>query len=441
MAGLFWQSQGESTMPKRAKELGPLDVKRLEHPGGKHPIAVAVGGVAGLHMQIKPTGAKSWLLRTVVGEKRRNIGLGAYPDVTLAQARERAREARETIWRGVDPVEERKAARAALTASQRRGLMFADALDRFAKEKTKEFSSERYRKQWRVTIDTYATPVLGKMLVSDIRTEDVLRVLQPIWTDKTVTAKKLRQRIERILDFAAVAGHRSGPNPATWKGNIEHILPAPGKIAKAENWPALSLDQAPEWFADLRSRDGIATRALEFLTLTAARSGDVRGATWAEIDLGARLWTISAARMKGDREHRVPLTDEAVKLLEPLPRLEGSPYVFPAARGGMLSDAALSACMKRIHEARAGGFVDRRSGRPAVPHGLRSTFRDWAAERTNFPRDMAEIALAHVVGSEVERAYRRTDMMEKRRGMMAAWGRFLRAEGGNKVINMRRGGA
>lgn len=425
---------GIELMPKRAAELGPLDVKRLQHSGGNNPVTVAVGGVAGLHMQITPAGAKSWILRAVVGDKRRHIGLGAYPDVTLAQARERAREARDAIWRGVDPVEERKAARAALVTAQKRGLKFSDAVDRFAAEKTKEFSSEKYRKQWRATIGAYAIPVLGEMLVADIGTEDVLRVLQPIWSGKTVTAKKLRQRIERVLDFASVAGHRSGPNPAAWKGNIEYMLPAPGKVTKAENWPALSLDDAPAWFSDLRSRGGAATRALEFLAMTACRSGDVRGAVWDEVDLDAGLWTISAARMKEGREHRVPLTAAAVQLLRAMPRLSGSPYVFPAVRGGALSDTALSACMKRIHEARDGGYLDRRSGRPAVPHGMRSTFRDWAAERTNFPREMAEIALAHVVGSEVERAYRRTDMIEKRRKMMAAWGRFLAGETAEKVV-------
>jgi len=180
----------------------------------------------------------------------------------------------------------------------------------------------------------------------------------------------------------------------------------------------------------------MATRALEFMAMTAARSGEVRGATWAEIDLEAGLWTVPAERMKAGREHRVPLTAEAVALLRALPRLEGSAFVFPAARGGALSDMALSACMRRINEAREGGYLDRRSGRPAVPHGLRSTFRDWTAERTDYPRDMAEIALAHVVGSDVERAYRRGDMIDRRRQMMAAWARFLRGHVGAKVVKM-----
>ena len=414
-------------MPKKAKELTALDVKRLAHPGRGINSVFPVGGVAGLLVQITPAGSKSWILRATVGAKRRDIGLGGYPDVSLAQARERGREARDMIRRGIDPVEQRKAARAALTAQQKRGLTFAAAVDRYCAAKLGELSNEKHGAQWRSTLDTYAAPALGDLLVGDIAVSDVQRALEPIWTTKTETASRLRGRIEAVLAWATVAGHRAGDNPARWKGNLDAILPKPGKVAKVEHHPALAMADAPSWFADLRKRDGTATRALEFMALTAARSGEVRGAAWAEFDLVAALWTIPAARMKAGREHRVPLTDAALSLLESMPRVGNSPYVFPATRGGMLSDMALSACMRRINAARAGGYLDPRSGRPAVPHGLRSTFRDWTAEK-GLARDMAEIALAHTVGSDVERAYRRSDMLDRRRQMMAEWGAFLRRE-------------
>ena len=427
-------------MPKKARELSAVEVKRLRHPGTGRNATFAVGGVDGLLLQVTPQGGRSWLLRARIAGKRHELGLGGFPDVTLAQARERAREMRDAIWRGVDPVAERKAARAALAAEAKRGLTFADAVDRYLAAKLSEFRNAKHAKQWRSTLDKYAAPALGDMAVADIAVSDVQRALEPIWSDKTETASRLRGRIEAVLAWATVAGYRRGDNPARWRGNLDAILPKPGKVAKAGNWPALQLDDAARWFADLRRRDGMATRALEFCAITAARSGEVRGATWDEVDLDAGLWTIQGDRMKAGKAHRVPLTAEAVALLRALPRLEGSPFVFPAARGGMLSDMSLSAAMKRIHAADVkagnGGFLDKATGKPAVPHGLRSTFRDWCAERTDYPRDMAEIALAHVVGSDVERAYRRGDMLEKRRQMMAAWGRFLRGERAEKVVKL-----
>lgn len=429
-------------MPRIAKELGPLEVKRLQHPGKGRNATFAVGGVTGLLLQITPTGARTWLLRTVIGGKRREVGLGGYPDVSLAQARERARELKDQIFRGVDPVEERKAARAALAAAQRRGLTFKDAVDRYLAAKLDAFKNAKHRDQWRNTLATYALPDLGAMLVAEIATQDVLRVLEPIWREKTETASRLRGRIEAVLSWATVAGHRSGDNPARWSGNLKELLPAPSKVAKGDNHPALQIDDAPRWFASLQAREGIGSRALEFLALTAVRSQEVRGATWDEIDLEKALWVIPAARMKMDREHRVVLTPAAVTLLKALPRLAGNPLVFPAPRGGALSDMTLSATMRRLHEADkdegGAGFVDRASKRPAVPHGLRSTFRDWVAERTSYPGDMAEVALAHKISNAAEAAYRRGDMVEKRRGMMQAWGDFLaRSKPAGKVVRLR----
>lgn len=428
-------------MPKVVKELSALEVKRLEHPGRGRNVTFAVGGVAGLSLQITPINGKSWLLRTTVGVQRREFGLGPYPEVSLSQARDKAREIKERIRQGIDPAAEREAARKALIASQRR-MTFADAVDGALEARLDSFKNAKHRDQWRSTLTTYAIPVLGEITVDEIAVQDVLRVLEPIWASKTETASRLRGRIEAVLTWATVAGHRKGDNPARWAGNLKELLPAASKVAKKGNHPAVQIEDAPRWYAALREREGTGARALEFAALTAARSQEVRGARWDEIDLGAALWIVPAARMKMDREHRVPLTPEAIALLNALPRDDENPLVFPAPRGGPMSDMTLSAAMKRLHEADVkdggSGFLDRVSKRPAVPHGLRSTFRDWAAERTNFPGEMAETALAHRVSNAVEAAYRRGDMIEKRRVMMAKWADHLcgRAQQDATVIRM-----
>jgi len=277
---------------------------------------------------------------------------------------------------------------------------------------------------------TYALPIIGCKHVGEISKSDIIDILKPIWADKRETANRLRGRIEAVLSSEQASEFRNSDNPAS-TNILKNWMDEQGTAVK-ENQPALSVIDAQAWWKALRKRDGISARALEFLTMCASRSGEVRGAEWSEFDLDEALWIIPAKRMKMKREHRVPLSAEAVALLKGLDRLEGSPYVFPAARGGMLSDMSLSAVMKRMHEAevKSGrmGWVDGASGRPAVPHGLRSTFRDWTAEKTDYPRDMAEIALAHNVGSAVERAYRRGDMIDKRREMMAHWVNFLQGE-------------
>ena len=397
----------------------------------------------GLLLRVQPNGARQWVQRITIRGKRCEIGLGSPPAITLAAARKLALENRGKAMMGGDPVQERRDARA--------GLTFEAAVERYLTAKLHEFRNEKHKAQWRSTLDTYARPVLGSKLVAEITMQDVLRVLEPIWQGKTETASRLRGRIEAVLSWATVAGHRVGDNPARWKGNLSEVLAKPAKVAKGDNQPALALGDVPRWWAELAQRDGMAARALEFLTLTAARSGEVRGMTWDEIDFGGRdktdetdetsaatlattaTWAIPASRMKAGRAHRVPLTPEALAILQSVPRTE-SPYVFHAQRGGQLSDMTLSAVMRRMQEAqvKAGraGFLDPVSKRPAVPHGLRSTFRQWAAEQ-GFPRDMAELALAHHIGTEVERAYQRSDMLERRRDMMAAWAAFLRGEDQN----------
>ncbi|WP_168797710.1 tyrosine-type recombinase/integrase [Aliishimia ponticola] len=385
----------------------------------------------GLFLRVTKAGSRQWVQRIIINGKRCELGLGSPPAVPLATARRVALENRGMAMLGGDPLAEKR--------KQRERVTFAKAVDTYLESKLSEFRNEKHRKQWRSTLDNYASPILGQMQVSEIGTRDVLRVLEPIWKNKTETASRLRGRIENVLSWATVAGHREGDNPARWKGNLSEILPKPSKIAKSDNQPALALSDVSRWWAELQSREGMAARALEFLTMTAARSGEVRGMTWDEVDMGDSatratgatpnaIWTVPASRMKNGRQHRVPLTKAAVELLESLPRLEGSEFVFFAPKGGMLSDMSLSSVMRRIQasQEKAGdqGFLDPANKRPAVPHGLRSTFRQWAAEQ-GYPRDMAEIALAHFVGSDVERAYQRSDMLERRREMMAAWGAFL----------------
>ena len=383
-------------------------------------------------MQVSDNGAQSWLLRVRVGDKRREIGLGAFPEVSLAKAREKAGQVKEAIRSGVDPVEARKAARSALLASQRKGLTFIEAFEKYAAKKLPELRTDRYRAQWRATVEKYAFPELGDMLVQNITREDVLRILHPIWESKTETATKVRQRVEKTLDYAKAAGHLTGDNPAAWRGNLELTLSAPNKIAPKENYPALQLDDAVRWWKDLEARDGMGAKALAFQALTASRTGAVRFATWGEIDLGARLWTMQPGRTASKipptgKAHRVPLTNAMIGLLETLPRI--GELIFTSPRGGVLSDATLGKVMRSIHEAdisKGGpGYVDAKTKVQAVPHGLRSCFRVWVTERTDFDGDMAEIALAHSVGSKVRQAYDRSDMIEKRRVMMDAWGRFL----------------
>jgi len=400
-------------MPKKAAELGALQVSRLTKPGTH-----AVGGVAGLKLKVNDAGARSWVLRATVAGKIRDMGLGGYPDVTLAQARERARGARDQIFGGVDPIRARKEARSAVAAASARARTFDQCVQAYLKAKSSEWKNAKHRAQWSSTLDLYASPVLGKMLVTDIDLSHALTVLEPVWTTKTETASRLRGRIETVLDWATVRKYRTGENPARWRGHLDQLLARPRKIKKVKHHPAVQIDQAGAFMADLRRIEGMSARALEFAVLTAARSGEVRGARWGELNLAERLWIVPAERMKAKREHRVPLSKQAVSLLQGLERIDGTDLVFPGRKHDtMLSDMSLTATMRRM------GYKDRQE-RVCVPHGCRSTFRDWAAERTSYPGDMAEIALAHKIDSETEAAYRRGDMLAKRGRMMQAWADF-----------------
>ena len=410
-------------MPKKATELSVKTVEKLARVDGWH----AVGGAVGLLLQVRGDQARSWILRVVVQGRRRVMGLGSYDDLSLADARRKARELRSAIANGRDPLEEKRARRQAVQEALS-VLTFDEAARRYIRAKSHEWRNPKHGDQWRNTLSTYASPVIGKMRVDAIEMRHIERILEPIWVEKTETASRLRGRIESVLDWATAGGHRTGDNPARWKGALEHRLAKPGKVKKIVHHKALPIDDLHGFVADLRLREGIAARALEFLILTAARTGEVRGATWAEIDLAGATWTIPGQRMKAGKEHRVPLCQRALAILAALPRMAGTNLVFPGTRNAELSNMSLSACMRRM-------------GVDAVPHGFRSTFRDWAAERTAYPAHVAEMALAHTIGDKVEAAYRRGDLLANRTRMMADWEHFIETPPATgNVVAMRKAG-
>ncbi|MBX9612466.1 MAG: integrase arm-type DNA-binding domain-containing protein [Burkholderiales bacterium] len=397
-------------MPKLSRELTAIEVGRLRGEG-----AHAVGGVPGLYLQVMG-GSKSWILRFVVGQRRRRMGLGSYPGVTLAQARDKARAAHQVIDQGADPIQARLAHVGQAEATRARALTFDKACEQFIAAREAEWRNSKHRQQWENSLATYAGPVLGKMDVSEIQQEDVLKVLEPIWRTKTETASRVRGRIEQILDWATVRRHRKGDNPARWRGHLDKLLPKPTKIARVEHHPAVDVEHVPDVVARIARSEGTGAKALLFQILTAARSGEVRGATWGEINLDTAIWQVPADRMKGKRPHRVALSRRAVELLRAVKRVEGSDLVFPSTRMSMLSDMSLTAVMRRLKL-------------EAVPHGFRSSFRDWAAECTNYPRDLVEMALAHAIESKVEAAYRRRDMLARRAELMQEWADYCLPQG------------
>lgn len=415
-------------MPKRLRP-ALSTVRQIEAlPEGMH----SEGTVPGLYLQAT-TGGRSWVLRAKVGDRRREIGLGGFPAVSLARAREKARELRDQINAGRDPVQERQSARSAMKAAQAAQRTFRQCALAYIAAHEAGWRNAKHAQQWRNTLDQHAYPVIGDLYVRDIDLPHVMDVLRPIWTTTNETASRLRGRIEAILDWATVHKYREGLNPARWKGHLDKLLPKPSKVAKVDHHKALPVGEVGAFMQRLRQTGGMGALALEFAILTAARSGEVRGATLAEIDRAAKVWTIPADRMKAGKEHRVPLSDAAMDVIDraaALPRLAGTDLLFPAPRGGQLSDMTLTAAMRRME-------VD------AVPHGFRSTFRDWVAERTSYPHDVAEMALAHAIGNKVEAAYRRGDLFEKRRRMMDDWAAFIaRVEApADNVIPMNRGAA
>ena len=431
-------------MPKRAKELSAAEVRRLSHAvsadGNVYTALHAVGGVAGLQLQVSPTGAKSWILRTVTGTKRRSIGLGAFPAVSLAQARQKAQAKKEQIAAGIDPVEEQRAARRALIAIQMSAITFDDAARRYIKEKSKEFKNPRQRQQWENSLATYASPVIGKVPVREIGLSHIKQVLEPIWDTKTETASRVRARIENILGWSAVHGYRSEENPARWSGYLDKVLASPEKIRNRAHHAALPLQEMQGFMTDLKRRTGTAARALEFLILTASRTneviGDKRigklGVTWGEIDMQRALWTVPGSRMKSGKEHKVPLSNAAVAFLESLPEGEAGELIFAGPKGEIASNNFLSSVLKRM-------------GIKATAHGFRSVFKDWAREHTSYADEISELALAHINSDATRAAYARSELIEKRRKLMNEWELFcthgLPKSQGRNVVKIGRGKA
>lgn len=370
---------------------------------------------AGLYLNVTIGGSKSWLYRYMLAGKAHWMGLGSYPDVSLAEAREKAAESRKMVRQGIDPLAEKRQQTSVIRASIAKSILFAKAAEQFIDAHKSGWKNAKHIDQWRNTLDTYAYPIIGKIEVSMIETAHIMRILEKdnFWNEKTETAHRVRGRIESILDWATVRQYRSGENPARWKGHLDKLLPARAKVKKTEHHPALPWQQMGAFMVDLREQAGVAARAVEFAILTATRSGEVRGATWAEIDLENGVWIIPPERMKAKKEHRVPLSAKALDLLKKQKADYPGNLVFPGRdEGKPLSDMSLTAVLRRMER------------NEITVHGFRSSFRDWAAESTGYPNEMVEMALAHTIGNKVEAAYRRGDLFEKRRHMMQTWSDF-----------------
>lgn len=417
-------------MPKIAKPLSDLQVRRITRVGWH-----AVGGVAGLLLQVRnpsKEGAqmpRSWILRVKVGDQRQPIGLGPYPQVSVAKAREQAAKLVMEAKQGVNLKAQKRLQRSSLLSAAAKNKTFKECAEAYMEAHSSDYTNDKHRKQWPATLITYAYPIIGNMLVSDIVMRDIRNVLEQetvvdvntkgkLWYVKTETAKRLLGRIKTVLDYATVNDYRSGINPAQWKGYLSTQLASPKKLQTKEHHPAVPYQQIGDFMSKLRSNSSLSAKALEFLILTAVRSGSVRQAEWEEIDLDNALWTIPAEHTKARQEHRVPLQPQAVKLLKTLPKLAGSNLIFPSRKGTPLSDMAFSQLMRGMRE-RGELTVE------AVPHGFRSTFRDWAAEQTAYPDEIRKAASGHSVGDTVKKAYQRTDLLEKRRRLMVEWAKFL----------------
>ncbi|ENV34646.1 Prophage CP4-57 integrase [Acinetobacter stercoris] len=419
-------------MPKKAKELSALSVAKIKG-NGRH----AVGGVNGLHLRIV-NDSRAWVLRVVVGQRfdengkqqlhRRDIGLGSYPEVSLAEARAKAHEMKAQIRNGNDPIQQKQDQLQALRTQKLRNRSFRECAQIVIANKSRELKNQKHIAQWSTTLETYIYPTLGDINIGTITKVDIAEVLRPIWIEKNETAKRIRGRIETIFDYAKAMEYFEGDNPAEWKGNLEPIL---GNLKQESRpHPSLPYDQVSTFIQHLRQKDGISPKALEFAILTACRSGEIFGAIWQEIDFENKVWTIPKERMKAEKEHRVPLSEPAIELLKSIQTdIEPQSYIFPAPRtGNMLSDMSLTALIKRMHEQKVKengiGYIDPKQNRVITTHGFRSTFRDWSADMTDYPREVCEHVLAHKLPDEVEAAYLRGAYLEKRKSLMADWAVF-----------------
>lgn len=396
-------------MPRKlSNALTPLAVKNAKP--GRH----ADGG--GLHLLVKESGARSWVYRFMLNGKSRDIGLGAAagPEgLSLAAARDKAAGLRLQVKSGIDPLaaRQREAAEAlaAAQAAEIAGITFKAVAGAYIAANEVSWRNPKHRQQWSNTLATYVYPVIGELPVADVCTAHVLKILEPIWKAKPETASRVRGRIETILDAAKARGYREGENPARWRGHIAQILPARTRLSRG-NHKAMPYEAIPEFVAKLQAREAVAALALEFTILTAARTGEVIGASWAEVDLEKAVWSIPAGRMKAGKEHRVPLSERAIEILKTVEALDSS-WLFPGGRGGKLSGMAMAMLLRRMKF-------------DVTVHGFRSGFRDWAAECTGYAHEVCEMALAHVIGNKAEAAYRRGDLFEKRRRLMTEWASY-----------------
>src|SRR6516165_7892367 len=407
-------------MPQRT--LNRLTNKFVE---GKREAGMYADG-GSLYLRVAEGGSKQWVFRYAANGRLRDMGLGAVAPrgFTLAQAREKAREARLLRLEGIDPIAHRHTQRATLQAADAKAMTFRQCAEGFIADNEKEWKNAAHHRQWTSTLATYVYPVLGNLPVAAIDTPLVLRVIKPLWADKTETASRIRGRIEAVLGWATVHHYRSGDNPARWQGLLEHALPAKAKVAKTEHHAALPDAELAPFMAKLRQDTGAAARCLEFIILTGARLTEATGAMWDEID--NRTWVVPASRMKGGREHRVPLSDAAMAMLEAMPRMND--FVFPGMRAGQpVGPRTIQGLVKEL-----GGDI--------TVHGFRSSFRDWAAEQTSYPNHVVEMALAHAISNAVEAAYRRGDLFDKRARLMQQWADYCaNPQAGGKVVALRAG--
>jgi integrase len=385
----------------------------------------------GLYLQVNAPGQASWILRYERGNVEHMLGLGSTADFTLKEARERARSARQLLADGIDPIAARKTEKAKRAADAARSMTFKECAQKYFDDNSEQWRNVKHRAQFLSTLEMYAYPVIGNIAVADIDVGLVLRVLEPIWKTKTETASRLRGRIEKVLGWATVRGLRTGDNPARWSGFLSTQLTGRGKLQPVRHHAAMKYEEVPRFMSELRQRSAVAARALEFLILTATRTGAVITATWDEIDLKERVWTVphdrAGTKIGGNEPRRVPLSDRAIELLKALPREQNNPYIFiGASTGKPLSSMAMLTLMERM-------------GRDETAHGFRSSFKNWASERTSYPNFVSEAALFHVVADKTEAAYRRTDLFQKRIRMMADWAKFCSSTvKAGEVVPLRR---
>jgi integrase len=402
-------------MARQLSKLTALQVTKLTKPG-------LYGDGGGLTLQITKAGVKSWLFRFMREGTAYGMGLGAIHTFSLAEARQKALEARKLLAEGLNPLTEKKQRLLAMALERARMMTFEQCSKAYIEAHKASWKNAKHLDQWTNTLATYVSPVFGQLPVAEIDTALVVKCLTPIWQTKTETASRLRGRIESVLGWAATSGYRTGENPARWKGHLENLLANISKTSRTKNHPSLPWQRIGDFMAALEAREGNASRAIAFTILTASRSGEVRGARWSEFDFKEKVWTIPAERMKAHREHQVPLSDAALALLASMPQT--GEFVFPGTKGQLLSDMSLTAVIRRMNSDECKPLWVDAAGQGITVHGFRSTFRMWTAETTDYPREVAEHALAHKLPDAVERAYQRGTQFLKRQLLMADWGLY-----------------